>query len=428
MRILIQTLKSTKHPLEVAETDSIAAVKQRIHSELHLGEPPEMKLIYLGKVLAADGQTLAEAKIKANETIVVMISKLKKPAQPAAATPAPAAAAVSTPAAAPTPVAAPAAQPTPAAVTVAPPPAAAPAAAAAVAALAASTVQMGDAQQESILQLMSMAGCSHQQAADAMRAAFGNPDRAAEYLFGEPSVLARALAQANAGGAGSNAAPRAQPSVPAPAAATQPARQASGNGAPAAGADLIDIAGQLGLEQSSIQQLRTLLQSNPSIAPLLLQQVAQSSPEMLAQLGGNPQALERLLAGIAADPEAAAAQLGAAGGAGRGGGGGGGRSRHIEVTQEEKTQLDNLQALGFSRDIVLEAWLICDRQEELTANYLFENGAQMAEDMAMEDVEGGGHDDGGGDGEDGDGGDEPYDPDADGGDEDMGEGDDGGFY
>jgi len=400
MKIGVQTLKGQKHSLEVQENDTILAVKQRISSELGLGDASEQKLIYLGKILT-DAQTVASVGMKENAVLVIMLSKLqKKPAvaeaptaAPAAAAAAPApAAAAATPAAAP--AATPAAQPAaatpvpaaaadvpasqPAAATPAP---AAPAAAApsSLAANAASSVAMGSAYEESVMNLMSL-GFERQQVVDALRAAFNNADRAAEYLFGPESVLRAALAQAGPAG---NAAPRPQqPQAPAqaPAPQQQQQQQQPQQGGGQNANELLDMAGAAGVDAATLSQLRQVLQSNPALVPMLLQQVASSSPEVMAQLGNNPQALQQLLAGLAAG----------GGGGGAGGRQGGGGRQAIQVTEAELQQIQNLQNLGFSRQVCLEAWLLCDRNEELAANYLFENGAAMMEDA-------------GGDGEDGEG-------------------------
>ena len=50
----------------------------------------------------------------------------------------------------------------------------------------------------------------------------------------------------------------------------------------------------------------------------------------------------------------------------------------VSVTQEEKDAIDRLTSMGFSRQRAIEAFLICDRNEEYAANYLFENAAEFA--------------------------------------------------
>lgn len=47
-------------------------------------------------------------------------------------------------------------------------------------------------------------------------------------------------------------------------------------------------------------------------------------------------------------------------------------SNYIQVTQEEKAAIDRLADLGFDKQLAIEAYFACDKNEELAANYLFD--------------------------------------------------------
>lgn len=350
MQLQLKTIKGEVFTVEAQEGDNVARLKEIA------GEAKSVavdKLIHQGKILE-DSKPLSEYGIKEGSLIIAMFKK-EKPAAPA---PAPAPAPVAAPA--------PAASSAPAVSSSAPPaaPGLAPAAAPRPAAATDPSMVMGSAFQATVDQICEM-GFPREDVIRALRAAYNNPDRAMQYLLdGIPETADRAPApaqHAHAAGADTSAPPGllADPEGG--------AEEEEGD------ADMGDFsADQLEAALGSAQHTNPLLQQIPGLAQILalvranpaalqplLQELGRQRPEVLQLIQENQEAFLEL--------------LNTPGGEGGGFPPGMGAPVQIQVTPEENAAIERLMQLGFPKEAVLEAYFACDKNEELAANFLFEN-------------------------------------------------------
>ncbi|KAH8107990.1 UV excision repair protein Rad23 [Cristinia sonorae] len=385
MKITVKTLQQKVFQLDAEGSDTVADLKSKI-SEAQGHSVESQKIIYSGKVLP-DSKTVESCNIKEKDFLVLMVSKPKPTpaastsaatAEPSTAAPA-AEAAAATPAASSTP-----SQPAPPNAPILTPAQAAPVEPAAPPQPAAAFGDMsafvtGEQLQATVQNMMEM-GFERDQVMRALRASFNNPDRAVEYLFnGIPAHL-----EGVAGAVPAAAAAPAAPTQPAAPAAAQPAAPAAA-APPAAPQNLFQLAQQQQQQQPhaagprvgggggmpnlealannpQIQQLRQVIQQNPEMIQPMLQQLAMENPQLAQMFGQNPHALLALL-GVAAGGEDDDGEGDIPPGA-----------HVINVTPEEQEAIQRLEALGFPRNVVIEAYIACDRNEEMAANYLFEHG------------------------------------------------------
>jgi len=146
-----------------------------------------------------------------------------------------------------------------------------------------------------------------------------------------------------------------------------------------------------------------MVQENPALIQPLMQQIATSNPQLAQLINQNPQALYDLLgAGAAGEGEGEDDFLGP-------------QVMHVDLTEADAAAVERvrphfyiyhdsshhfpsshvscspssphltpsfvrstadiqLEALGFDRQMVLQAYMLCDKNEELAANFLFDSG------------------------------------------------------
>lgn len=419
MKILIKSLAGGNFHLDAELTDTIATIKSKIQKEQ--GHAPELqKIIFSGKILT-DNKTVADCNIKEKDFLVVMVSKPKAP-KPAAAAPAASISASADKPAESAPAAADAKKDDSAATSssTAAPAAASEAAStessAATNTTSSSTTEVQNTNSsdsgsfltggplEAAMSSMMEMGFEREQVQRAMRAAFNNPDRAVEYLMtGIPENLANPPQQQqqpqqtpSAGSGGAPATPAAPtsggaarvpatPATPSPAgragnlfeaaaAAQQAGRPGAGGAArggagAGAGAGAGGAGGLLGEDDGSgeqvidlgnpamLAQLQQLVQQNPAALQPLVQAIAQSNPQLAEAMNHDPQGVLSLLAG------------GAAGGAGE--------EMELptlaELSEEDRTGVEQIVAMGIPEAKAIESYFMCGKNVEMAVQYYFEN-------------------------------------------------------
>ncbi|XP_054041103.1 UV excision repair protein RAD23 homolog B [Rissa tridactyla] len=398
MQITLKTLQQQTFHIDIDPEETVKALKEKIESERGKDAFPVagQKLIYAGKILD-DDTALKEYKIDEKNFVVVMVTKPKAAAgatqQSDATTAASSTTAAPAPATAPIPAAAPVPAPVP------PPPAPdvvacestpvsapeeenpaekPPEAPATVSPSstdsttgdtsrsnlfedAISALVTGQSYENMVTEIMSM-GYEQEQVIAALRASFNNPDRAVEYLLmGIP---------------GDNQAVAEPPQVASTGASQSSSVSASVAAIPTTTSSLGGHPLEFLRNQPQFQQMRQIIQQNPSLLPALLQQIGQENPQLLQQISQHQEHFIHML-----NEPVLESRQGLSGnddGVSTGGivaESGSGHMNYIQVTPQEKEAIERLKALGFPEGLVIQAYFACEKNENLAANFLLQQNS-----------------------------------------------------
>lgn len=407
IEVTFRTVKGSTFKLPAEDSDTVLDLKRKVASHQSVDDFAAYRLIHKGKILQDDA-TLTSANITATGFVVVMPPKkfaaaaaaTKKPAPPPTTTSPTAPTTTTTPTTA---AAAPSSsEPATADESKEKPKDSTPPASTSAAATpsSASALVTGSEYDESIKRICEM-GFAETEVKKAMRAAFNNPDRAVDYLFSgipempetQPTTTPASSTNPSTTTASNNP-PSSTPSTTNRTAPAAPPRQQQpfdmfgvGGGAAAPGGRLDFLR-----ELPFFGHIRRLVQANPAALPQILQQLSTLNPDLIPLIEANQEEFSRLIneplregEGITEEAmEQMAHALGADGAPAPGGGGP--QQQHIVVSEEEQAQINRLSefasSIGVERQQVLETWLACNRDETLTANFLFDNAEELRAENA----------------------------------------------
>ncbi|KAM6182968.1 UV excision repair protein RAD23 homolog B [Erethizon dorsatum] len=400
MQVTLKTLQQQTFKIDIDPEETVKALKEKIESEKGKDAFPVagQKLIYAGKILN-DDTALKEYKIDEKNFVVVMVTKPKAVTTPAPATtqqsspastttvssstatavaqaptPAPALAPASTPASITPAVTTASSEPVPASAAQQEKPAEKPAETPAASSPtstdntsgdssrsnlfedATSALVTGQSYENMVTEIMSM-GYEREQVIAALRASFNNPDRAVEYLLMGIPGDRESQVVVDPPQAASTGAPQSSAAAAAAATTTAATTTTSSGGHPL----------EFLRNQPQFQQMRQIIQQNPSLLPALLQQIGRENPQLLQQISQHQEHFIQML-------NEPVQEAGSQGGGGSGGiaEAGSGHMNYIQVTPQEKEAIERLKALGFPEGLVIQAYFACEKNENLAANFLLQ--------------------------------------------------------
>ncbi|CAF1198772.1 unnamed protein product [Rotaria sordida] len=121
----------------------------------------------------------------------------------------------------------------------------------------------------------------------------------------------------------------------------------------------------------NLQQIGQMLEQNPQQLQVIKNALRAEHPEMARMIDDDPQGFINLLRQAGEGGGSQSPLLGHGAGAGTGTTGGAGQSSiKVELSFPEQQIINRIQDMGFDRNRVMEAFLACDRNEEMAVNYL----------------------------------------------------------
>ncbi|XP_072420352.1 UV excision repair protein RAD23 homolog A-like isoform X2 [Chiloscyllium punctatum] len=203
----------------------------------------------------------------------------------------------------------------------------------------ANTTTVTDTAYETMLSEIISMGYEREQVVAALRASFNNPHRAVEYLLtGIPhSPVQESAMSHDSHDSGPLSMPEQQAENP------------------------LDFLRDL----PQFQNMRQVLQQNPSMLPALLQQLGRENPQLLQQISQHQEHFIQMLNEPIEDVTEIEGEMGAVGEDAS-------QSSYVQVTPQEKEAIERLKALGFPEGLVIQAYFACEKNENLAANFLLQ--------------------------------------------------------